>query len=1551
MAFKGSTFAIDEEPKTSPKTSIGISKFQGRTFNIDEKPGVSSYSSTNAKNEIEISQQQSEQAKKTQENIFLRAGAFIQEKVFPKITEPIKKIGKSYLGYLTGEPIPGASEKVQEYEKKQAIVIPTFLPPPNTKQAVEEGRHADWMINGITLGYYRPKELVWDEKAQKAKKIYEVQSGYDEKGNTITQKFEIDATPQDIKDQASRIVGSVITYYFANQLLGGLISKVPFMKPLYTKGLLQPWKIGYPLAITTSGLTGAAIGGISYAQDYKQRLKNIATTAGWYMIFAGIAYPIQQLFRPVITKEGKVTVYPKKGTPAFINEMTKKTVAGNPLYFRSPNNPDLYMKVTPYEVTTGNAESLAIKPYQIKTIQDFSKVDIEIFRENPSLFNQVVNFISGKEGPVIKIPLETPEINLLGVPGEVAPVAGAGPTPIPPVEPVIPKPPIVPVKPSAGLDLLSQVKFSAGEGLTKIQKGVFVNELLKARNEIIKDQTDGNISIPYITDTEGKYLDWVGKEDIPITITKGLDKNYEKFEKLGLIEKVNGKYKLTEAGNLESWAKNLALGPQYGVKESIHIKIPGDGEFRIIKNVSTIDTFLKKLGVKSSVGEVKPISKEIQPSIETPVVKGVKLEVKPISKELEPLVREARKYDNFADFEYAMLKDKRPSMRPEPSDEVILKANQIRRVTRDAKRLSAKDFGGQKDITVFRTGNSSIKLGDYVYAAKEEAEHALRAGQGKRIYSKNIKANDLIEAGLPSGEFFYSPSKLGFNSLEDFYAQATKGIEKVAPKGFTWKERGFITSVKEELPQLKVAGQYVPRSTDRLAMKAKTLIKEDITTAEKVARSGLSDEAMATGTELVKYYSNESIKATDQAIKDVLNDKAAKLANDLARKYTEAGRIVEGASILSRLTPEGQLRFAAREIQKYNETVKVGKGGLFGLKKKIPELTKDQTDNILKEMNAIKEMAEGEEKAMRFQKLQDYIRTLVPTPLFKKIIAVWKSGLLTGIKTSGLNIFANISHAGTEIVKNISATMVDKITSFITGKRTVTFNLQGIPSGVREGLKKGRRYLTTGFDERNIGAKLDYKKVNFGKGKLAQGLQAYSDTIFRIMGAEDQPFYYAAKVRSLYEQSKVATINKGLKGEEAQKLINALIQNPTDEMIRYASIDAETAVFQNKTLLGQAARGIQKTGVGEIIVPFGRTPSSVAMQIVNYSPAGIVKTIAENIGKGRFDQRLFAQGMGRGITGMAAMGLGAYLFSKGLMTLARPAGEKEQKLWELEGRQANSIKIGGKWRQVQVFGPVGNVLLIGGYMQQEFSKSGSPTQAFANTLAGASKSFSQQTFLTGVSNFIDAISDPARSAESVAGSTLASSIPTIVSDIARATDIRERRANEIFDKFLARIPGVRETLEPQITVLGEEKETVGNPLEIMANPTRPSPAQSTPVVQELRRLWDVGYKVSPTLLGDKNGYSSLNPQQNTQLWQKAGQITNDKLNALFRSQQYQSLPDDEKGKVINDFVNKSKISARVAIVLELTQGLEGDALKAKLSELKNSGLMTREVFNKWQEIR
>ena len=776
--------------------------------------------------------------------------------------------------------------------------------------------------------------------------------------------------------------------------------------------------------------------------------------------------------------------------------------------------------------------------------------------------------------------------------------------------------------------------------------------------------------------------------------------------------------------------------------------------------------------------------------------------------------------------------------------------------------------------------------------------------------------------------------------------EATK---KIKPTG---KERGFIETAKKEVPELKtkVSGYYIPRSTDELAIKARNLIKDDIELARNVALKGTGEESVATASELIKHYSSQASKATDKAVADSLWEKASEIAHETATKLTEQGRTVQAASILGRMTPEGQIKFAAKEINKYNEMIEKS-SGLFGLRKKIPQLTGEQAKSIKNKFDKITNMPDGIEKARAFRKLQYEIAEMIPSKMYDKIISVWKAGLLTGMKTSGLNTFSNLFHGTSEIIKDIPATAVDSVSSLFTKQRTKAFTIKGAPGGLREGFNKGIDYLKTGFDERNIGAKLDYKKVNFGKSKTAKGIQKYEETVFRVLGAEDQPFYYGAKARSIYSQAIAEAKTKGLKGKEFDNYVDNLIKNPTDKMLVNATNDAEIAVFQNETALGKAARQVQKLPGGELFVPFGRTPASVATQIINYSPVGIVKTIASNIGKGKFNQKAFSEGLGRGITGTGVMFLGKELFKNNMVTLDYPRTEKERKLWEAEGRKPNSIKLGNKYRDVNVLGPAGIVLLAGGYYQRALEEGGSPIKAISEALAGMGSSIKEQTFLQGVKQVMDALNDPSRFAEGYTAGMISSIIPTIFGDIAKTIDPFQRRATGVLGRFVSKIPGARETLEPRVNVLGEEVKRAGTVLETLIDPSRPTTDIETPVTRELRRLFDMGYNATPTQLGDKEGYESLTPEQNTMLWQDTGKLLNQKLTALFNTDRYADMPDDKKSDIVKDFVQKSNDISRANIILETTQDLKGEDLKAKLSQYKEDGLMTRAVFNLYMRLR
>lgn len=558
--------------------------------------------------------------------------------------------------------------------------------------------------------------------------------------------------------------------------------------------------------------------------------------------------------------------------------------------------------------------------------------------------------------------------------------------------------------------------------------------------------------------------------------------------------------------------------------------------------------------------------------------------------------------------------------------------------------------------------------------------------------------------------------------------------------------------------------------------------------------------------------------------------------------------------------------------------------------------------------------------------------------LSDRAFALWRAGLLTGLKTSGLNTMSNLTHALTETAKDAIAAPVDILISQFTGKRTLGFTFKGIPKGVKEGITKGWEYLWTGISERDIGKKLDYVPVNYGNSKKGRVVQVYVEGIFHLMGAEDQPFFYGAMSRSIRSQAIAQGRNEGLKGQEFKSFVEKTRLAPTGEMLEAAMKDAEQAVFQNRTVLGDIASHIQKAPVVRWTVPFSRTPSAVAMQIINYTPVGAVKEVVAQIHKGEFNQRAFSQAIGRSVVGTPALAIGALLLAKGLMTLDFPKGERERKLWELEGKKPFAIKIGDKWRSAFVLGPIGNVLIIGAYFQEALDSSGSPSEAIVTALSGGGKSFSEQTFVIGMSRAIDAIKDPERSFDRFFTGMAGSFVPTIVSDVARATDYTERTYKGPWQGIVNRVPVARLTLEERVDVFGQDLPRYGgNPLEVMIDASRPVKIRQDVVVDELKRLWDKNVKVAPTQLGNRDGYKSLTQKENTVLWRRAGEATYQGLFELIQRGSYKKKGDEAKGKMIERVVKDAKDDARAEVAsIKLNQGMT-------MEELKESGLVTSDV--------
>jgi hypothetical protein len=183
---------------------------------------------------------------------------------------------------------------------------------------------------------------------------------------------------------------------------------------------------------------------------------------------------------------------------------------------------------------------------------------------------------------------------------------------------------------------------------------------------------------------------------------------------------------------------------------------------------------------------------------------------------------------------------------------------------------------------------------------------------------------------------------------------------------------------------------------------------------------------------------------------------------------------------------------------------------------------------------------------------------------------------------------------------------------------------------------------------------------------------------------------------------------------------------------------------------------------------------------------------------------------------------------------------------------------------------------------------------------------------------------------------------------------RNARGTGFLDNFKtkaqARTPGLRDNLEPQVSTLGEEIPLGGNAVETMLDPTRPSEIRSTPVTEELRRMQEAGHRVSPTKIGNKSGYASLSPEENTQLYKTVGTLVNEKLTKLFEYEGYLKLSDEKKAEKISEFVDKAKIVGRAKYLVLATEGMSKEERIKALKKYKEDGLMTEGVFNEYKKL-
>lgn len=197
------------------------------------------------------------------------------------------------------------------------------------------------------------------------------------------------------------------------------------------------------------------------------------------------------------------------------------------------------------------------------------------------------------------------------------------------------------------------------------------------------------------------------------------------------------------------------------------------------------------------------------------------------------------------------------------------------------------------------------------------------------------------------------------------------------------KKRGFVKSI-ESSPEVnwdlgtklakKPEAYYGIRKNKPAVEKAQKLILTDINVAEKVATTEATDDAIFTAAELTKEYTSLAQKAKragNMAEFETAMDKAVNVSLESAKTLTEAGRTVQAASTISRLSPDGIIRLVNKTIKKV--------GG------KDVQLSNEQYLKIIKQAEDVAGTLDPKQRALKSFQLLDDIYAFAPSTTKDKV--------------------------------------------------------------------------------------------------------------------------------------------------------------------------------------------------------------------------------------------------------------------------------------------------------------------------------------------------------------------------------------------------------------------------------------------------------------------------------------------------------------------------------------------------------------------------------------
>ena len=642
---------------------------------------------------------------------------------------------------------------------------------------------------------------------------------------------------------------------------------------------------------------------------------------------------------------------------------------------------------------------------------------------------------------------------------------------------------------------------------------------------------------------------------------------------------------------------------------------------------------------------------------------------------------------------------------------------------------------------------------------------------------------------------------------------------------------------------------------------------------------------------------------------------------------------VQAVRILNKLSPEGRLYVAAKAVDNINAEIKAKYGD------RAPDISVDE-DLFAEYADALKN---GDDAAIRdaWEAVEQNIADQIPSNWLDRLNNWRYLSMLGNPRTHIRNTVGNAGFMPVRMMKNVIGAGIESVADRASGNgigRTKAV-LNPFSDADRALIQLAWGDYVNSVDSIMSGGKYNdnYSGVENKRTIFRfRPLEAVRKFNTNALNAEDSWFSRPAYAESLASWLKA-------NGYDAVSFSDgAMSAAELDKARDYAIREAQRATYRDTNAFAQWVTSLRvrtsnqtlnriSNAVIEGVLPFKKTPANILVRAVDYSPAGLIKTLTADsvrLRRGSITAAEYIDNLAQGLTGTALVGLGALLASLGIVSGG--GDDDEQAAFDkLQGKQSYSITIGDWNASLDWLAPESMPLFVGVELYNKFADDSDEPVSLSevlDTVSNITAPMLDMSMLQGVNEVLEGLDYSNGSAlatitTKALGSLISQFFPTIFGQVERVftpgrqTTFVDRNSDlsANMQRFLGNLgnktPGVDFQQIDYIDAWGRTEDTgdvLPRFLNNMLNPANMKKSGVTDVDDELQRLYDSG----------ETGVFPQRPAQNTKIddeylsaeeyveyAKKRGSESLAVVRKLINSTAYKRMSDADKAAAIKEAYN------------------------------------------------